>query len=224
MRQTQRDKHCFAHRHVQDPKCGFPAPQPADSSIAAIAVSSTPLRATRTGIYLSHQRSVARLDISGWKLEGAVDFTFAGTSFLPGRFLCFSNVRAFRARRNPTGPRRAFHARPVSGHLSARGETLRVRNNSGTIVSSFSYTGAPSLAQQFLQSQNHVPSGVNLRRSEFTRGLRIHSAEEHFRQHCARSLGRALYQRHFFQLYGQQHYQSHAGRLRSDRQKPRQFH
>ena len=26
LRQTQRDKHCFAHRHVQDPKCGFPAP------------------------------------------------------------------------------------------------------------------------------------------------------------------------------------------------------
>ena len=36
------------------------------------------------------------------------------------------------------------------------------------------YTGAPSLVQQFLLNlRNHVPSGANRRKSEFTRGIRI---------------------------------------------------
>jgi hypothetical protein len=40
---------------------------------------------------------------------------------------------------------------PYSGQLSARGETLRVRNSGSNVVHTFTYEGAPTPAQRFLR-------------------------------------------------------------------------
>src|SRR4029079_17123712 len=62
------------------------------------------------------------------------------------------NVRAFKGRTvPPRGGQGLFVLGPYKGQLSARGETIRVRNGLGNIVNTFTYAGAPSLAQQFLR-------------------------------------------------------------------------
>ena len=87
-------------------------------------------------------------------MEGAVDFKFAPGTVIPANssFYVSPDVRAFRARTvSPRGREGHFVLGPYSGHLSARGEAIEVRNTASNIVNSFSYEGAPTLAQQFLR-------------------------------------------------------------------------
>src|SRR5207249_11014344 len=94
------------------------------------------------------------VDLSGWRLAGAARFTLP-----PGSVLAASNtlyvspdVVAFRQR--ATGPRGGlslFVIGNYQGQLSARGETLTLTDNYGRLVHTFAYSGAPSLAQQFLR-------------------------------------------------------------------------
>ncbi len=134
---------------------GFPLPQPADSSVAVIGVEFNPASANQDQefICLTNPAPVA-LDISGWKLEGAVEFQFAPGTVVPANspFYVARNVRAFRARSvSPRGREGHFVLGPYSGQLSARGESIQVRNTSSNIVHTFSYEGAPTPAQQFLR-------------------------------------------------------------------------
>ncbi|MGI9240984.1 MAG: lamin tail domain-containing protein, partial [Verrucomicrobiales bacterium] len=89
-------------------------------------------------------------DISGWRITGGVEHSFApGTVIAPGGslFVC-PDVTAFRARAtSPTGGEGRFIQGGYSGHLSSFGETLRLRDADGTILSSTAYTGNPSEAQ-----------------------------------------------------------------------------
>jgi hypothetical protein len=82
------------------------------------------------------------LDISGWKLGGAVDFTFARGTVVPAASSIYvsPNVRAFRARAvSPRGHEGRFVVGPYSGHLSAGGETIKVRNSAGVVVDSYTF-------------------------------------------------------------------------------------
>ncbi len=134
---------------------GFPLSQPADSAIAIAGVDFNPVSGNQDQefICLTNSASIT-LDISGWQVEGAVDFTFAPGTVVPAGGSCYlsPNVRAFRARTlSPKGREGHFVVGPYSGQLSARGATLRVRNLAGDIVHTFTYAGAPTLAQQFLR-------------------------------------------------------------------------
>lgn len=134
---------------------GFPLPQPADSSVTVVAVEFNPASGNQNQefVCLTNPAPIA-LDISGWKLEGAVDFTFAPGTVIPANssFYVSPDVRAFRARSvSPRGREGHFVLGPYSGQLSARGEAIEVRNTSSNIVNGFSYEGAPTLAQQFLR-------------------------------------------------------------------------
>lgn len=134
---------------------GFPLPQPLESHVAVAGVEFNPASANQGQefICLTNPASVA-LDISGWMLEGAVEFTFAPGTVVPANstFYVSPDVRAFRARSlSPRGREGHFVLGPYSGQLSARGETIIVRNTASNVVHSFSYEGAPTLAQQFLR-------------------------------------------------------------------------
>ena len=94
------------------------------------------------------------VDISGWRLENAVDLTFAPGTVIPagGTLYVSPNVAAFRARaQSPTGGEGLFVQGNYGGHLSNLGETIEIRATDGTLVTSEAYVGSPSDAQQYLR-------------------------------------------------------------------------
>jgi hypothetical protein len=153
---------------------GFPLPQPFGSSVEVIAVEFNPPSGNQDEEYISLTNAAAiSLDISGWRVEGAVDFTFAQGTVIPSHsaFYLSPNARAFRARAtSPKGREGRFVLGPYSGQLSARGETLQLRNDSGIILTTFTYTGDPSPVQRFLRISeimyHPLPAAGNLDSSE----------------------------------------------------------
>lgn len=100
------------------------------------------------------------VDLSGWTLEGGVDYTFAegtvigaGNVFTPGlnRLYVSPSVNVFRQRAvSPTGGEGLFVQGPYDGHLSNRGETLTLKDREGTVIAEVSYEGNPSEVERFL--------------------------------------------------------------------------
>ena len=101
------------------------------------------------------------IDVSGWKLSSAIDYTFPPGTVIPsgggvsgnvGLLFVAKDPYAFRQRTvAPTSNQFCLVSGPYSGQLSARGETVVLTDKSGRTVTSVSYLGAPSLAQQFLR-------------------------------------------------------------------------
>ena len=94
------------------------------------------------------------VDISGWKIDGGVEFTFQGGTVIPagGRLYVSPDVNAFRARtESPRGGEGLFLQGGYAGHLSSFGETLILQDSSGDEISSISYVGDPSDAQRYLR-------------------------------------------------------------------------
>ena len=101
------------------------------------------------------------MDISNWTLEGAVEHTFAagtivmaGTIFTPdaGKLYLAKNSAAFRERQEePTGGQKLYVQSGYIGQLSARGETLIMRDADRQIVMEHTYEGDPSPAQDALR-------------------------------------------------------------------------
>jgi len=134
---------------------GIPLEQPANAYLQVAVLDFNPSSAVQAQEYvgLTNANPIA-LDISGWKLAGGVNFTFAEGTVVPPNSMVYvsPDVVAFRAR--TTGPRSGqglFIVGPYSGQLSARGETLDLLNKNEQVVHTFTYPGAPSLAQQFLR-------------------------------------------------------------------------
>jgi hypothetical protein len=62
------------------------------------------------------------------------------------------NAAAFRARTSgPRGGEMRFIQGNYEGQLSARGETIELRDASGTVITGYSYAGSPTLLQQVLR-------------------------------------------------------------------------
>jgi hypothetical protein len=134
---------------------GIPISQPANAFIALHSVEFNPSSGDQEQEFacLTNTTGLA-LDISGWKLEGAVNFTFAQGTVVPAFTALYvsPNVRAFRERTTgPRGGQGLFVVGPYSGRLSARGETIRLINGLGIQLQELSYLGNPSLPQQFLR-------------------------------------------------------------------------
>jgi hypothetical protein len=103
------------------------------------------------------------VDLSGWTLDGAIDHVFeGGTVILPGNGSAAVEYKgllhvakdafAFRSRTSgPTGGQMRLVQGNYQGQLSARGETLNLRDPAGQLIATFSYPGAPSALQQFLR-------------------------------------------------------------------------
>lgn len=94
------------------------------------------------------------LDISGWRVAGAIRHTFKPGTVIPagGSLYLVRNAAAFRARAvSPKGGEQRFVQGNYEGQLSARGETVVVLDQAGQTNALLAYPGTPSLPQQFLR-------------------------------------------------------------------------
>jgi CotH protein/lamin tail-like protein/Ig-like domain-containing protein/thrombospondin type 3 repeat protein len=144
-----------ARRNFLFSQAEIPAAMPANPVILPTAIEYSPASGNQLQEYIELRNTNAyAADISGWRLTGGIDFTFApGTVMLPNSLLYVSpDVRAFRARTTaPRGGMGLFVQGPYQGQLSARGETVNVVDRFGRAVVSVPYLGNPSLAQKFLR-------------------------------------------------------------------------
>lgn len=134
---------------------GIPLAQPTNAFPEVLAVEFNPASRNQAQefVALTNRHPVA-LDLSGWNLLGAVDFTFKEGTVLPSRGVLYvsPDIRQFRDRAlGPRGGQGLFVVGPYSGQLSARGETITLQDRDGRPAASFTYAGAPSAAQRFLR-------------------------------------------------------------------------
>ena len=133
----------------------FPNPQSSTVSIQIGAIDYNPSSGNQQEEYIQliNTNNFA-VDISGWKLSGAVTHTFQGGVVLSSTNSVYvaANKRAFRSRTTgPRGGQRLYVEGPYSGQLSARGETLLLSDKGGRVVSTNFYQGNPSGPQQSLR-------------------------------------------------------------------------
>ena len=92
-------------------------------------------------------QSPTAIDISGWRIGGAVSFTLPSGTVIPsGDSLFLSpDVVAFRTRDlSPTGSEQRFVLGPYTGNLAAEGETLELYDSDDVLRDSHTYSGAIS--------------------------------------------------------------------------------
>ena len=134
---------------------GIPLSQPEEAAPEIAEVEFNPLSGNQAQEYVAlTNRSGLALDLSGWKLTGAVDFTFHPGTVLPSNSVVYvsPDVRQFRARTTgPRGGQGLFVVGPYSGQLSARGETVTLVTPRGKTAHQLAYAGEPSLAQRWLR-------------------------------------------------------------------------
>ena len=133
----------------------IPASQPANVVLQLGAVDYNPISANQKEEFIEiiNTNSFA-VDITGWRLSGAVNFRFAGGTVVPAgaRVFVSPDVKAFRARAiSPKAGERRFVVGPYEGQLSARGETIVLSDDGGRLVATNAYPGNPSPAQQYLR-------------------------------------------------------------------------
>lgn len=160
-----------------DKNAGIPDQQPGDVSLTFGALDANPSSGDQSGEYLTliNPNNYA-VDISDWKLSGAVDFTFHGGTVIPSNSTLYvvRDFNGFRAR--PTAPRGGqgfFMVGPYKGQLSARGESLVLTDDRGRGVATNSYAGVGTTAQQALRITEVMyhpaqpPAGSPYRASDF---------------------------------------------------------
>jgi hypothetical protein len=147
---------------------GIPLPQPADARIDIAGVEYNPASGNQAQefICITNPNNYA-VDMSNWQLGGGVDFTFHPGTVLPANSVAYvsPDLKAFRGRTTgPRGGQALLVVGPYKGQLSARGESLYLLDQKGRGVSTNSYPGTPSLAQQFLRITEimYNPSGFGL--------------------------------------------------------------
>ena len=134
---------------------GIPFTQPANAAVTVVDLDFNPASANQAQEFLclTNPNSFA-LDLTGWQLDGAVQFTFLAGTVIPSNSLLYvvKDKVSFRTRSSgPTGGQGLFVVGNYNGQLSARGESIRVKNDQGQPVSTNTYAGNPSLAQQYLR-------------------------------------------------------------------------
>lgn len=113
--------------------------------------------------FVIRNRDASSVDLSGWTVSGAVDFTFPPGTVIPrgngtaiSRYVGLLHVarspQDFRRRRsNPRANQFRFVVGGYDGQLSMRGETIELRNEAGDLVTSMTYDGDPLPTQEGLR-------------------------------------------------------------------------
>jgi hypothetical protein len=145
----------------------IPEAQPTVPDITFDAVEFNPATLGQdTEYFILKNNGTTHIDVSLWTITGAINYTLPGgtvipapnpTSTLPdaaniGLLHIAKKPSAFRAR--TTGPRGGQNRLIVggySGQMSARGETLELRDPAGTLIATNTYTPAPSPLQSALR-------------------------------------------------------------------------
>jgi hypothetical protein len=137
---------------------GIPGAQPPGATLSFGTIEFNPVSGNQEEEYVEivNPNSFA-VDISGWTVEGAIEHAFKPGTVIPSsntgvQLFLSPNVNAFRARAtSPTGNEENFVQGNYRGQMSARGETITIRDMDGNIAATTNYAGAPSDAQQFLR-------------------------------------------------------------------------
>ena len=133
----------------------IPNAQPTNAMILIGSLEYNPPSGNQAEEYIQliNTNSIA-VDVSGWKLAGAIEHTFQGGTVIPhgGMLYVVPDKNAFRNRATP--PRRGmglYIEGPYKGQLSARGETIYLSNKLGVLVTTNKYLGNPTPAQNALR-------------------------------------------------------------------------
>ena len=133
----------------------IPLAQLPNVAVQIVALDFNPVSSNQAEEYLCLTNGTPfAVDLSGWNIEGGVSFTFKPGTVMPSNSVLYvaRDLVAFRARAvTPHGGQGLFVVGNYQGQLSARGETLHVRNNFGQVVHVFGYSGNPSPAQLYLR-------------------------------------------------------------------------
>ncbi len=140
---------------------GIPGPQPSNVVVAIGALDVSPASGNQDEEYVELVNTNAfAVDMTGWRLDGAVDFTFrSGTvipAFDPGaaaanRLYVSPNSVAFRARTNgPSGGQGRFVQGPYKGYLSSSGGAVLLLNARGEEVGRAVFPGDAGVEQRRL--------------------------------------------------------------------------
>lgn len=134
---------------------GIPLAQPTNAVIQIGAIESNPSSGLQGHefIQLTNPNPYA-VDISGWKLDGGVDFTFKPGTVMGSNTVLYvtPDIRAYRTRTTiPMPGRGLFVVGEYQGQFDARGEPVFLYDERGRSVHTNSYLPSPSLAQLFLR-------------------------------------------------------------------------
>ena len=150
---------------------GIPASQSANPTLVIEDIDFNPASANQDDEYfVIRNNSGAAVDLSDWKLTGAVEYTFPAGTVIPayttgaeniGRLHVSRSPAAFRVRTSgASGGQYRLVVGPYSGSLSARGETIELRRPDNTLLISQVWTAAPTAAQNQLRVSeiNYAPA------------------------------------------------------------------
>lgn len=108
-------------------------------------------------------KTTRSVDLSGWRLEGAVDHVIEAGTVVPaglgtaaaeyrGLLHIVKDAYAFRQRtQGPKGGEKRLVQGNYQGQLSARGETITLRDAAGLWIADLTYNGTPTPLQQSLR-------------------------------------------------------------------------
>jgi len=136
----------------------FPDAQPTNAVVTFGSLEYNPSNGNQNEEYIQLINTNAyAVDITGWKISGAVEHTFQAGVVIPRAgssniLYVVADKKAFRARAvSPKGGQGLYIEGPYNGQLSARGETLVLSDIKGRVVSTNLYLGNPSAPQQSLR-------------------------------------------------------------------------
>ncbi|MBL9171763.1 MAG: lamin tail domain-containing protein [Verrucomicrobiales bacterium] len=136
-------------------RAGIPDAQPLDIRLQFGRIETTPASGNSLEEFIELQNTnTFAVDITGWKVAGAIDFTFRPGTVIPagGNLYLSPEAKAFRARQSgPRGGQGLMVQGPYQGRLSNLGEMLQLTDHCGRMVASAVVSGALSSAQQSLR-------------------------------------------------------------------------
>ena len=141
------------------------APQAAGpGSVVVAAIDYYPSSTSQASEYVILRNATSSaIDLTGWRLSGAISHSFTPGTVIPvgagtagveykGLLHVVKDAVAFRARTSgPRGGEKRFIQGNYTGQLSSRGEMIQLFDQNNTLITSYNYSGSPTLAQQSLR-------------------------------------------------------------------------
>ena len=94
------------------------------------------------------------IDCSNWEISGGISYTLPPGTVIPtrGRLYIAREAKGFRARSiSPKAGEKRYLISGYRGQLSARGETIVLKDDTGNLIDSRTYPGDPTPTQEFLR-------------------------------------------------------------------------